>query len=81
MRTLMPCSSTRIISTDSAISSGVGGSLVYIECGNFDKYGRLLVTMYAEDGENINEWMIKKGYGVPYEGGRKIPWGEPAASL
>lgn len=38
-----------------------------IEChfGKFEKYGRLLVTVYYK-GENINNWMLDHGYGVVY---------------
>lgn len=35
-----------------------------------EKYGRLLATISDTEGE-INGWMIKKGYGVPYFGGTK----------
>jgi endonuclease YncB( thermonuclease family) len=45
--------------------------LVSIKCGAFDKYGRILVTMFARDGTNINEWMLANGYGVAYGGGHK----------
>lgn len=53
--------------------------LVYIKCGKFDKYGRLLVTIFILEptycgdtlGRNINEWMIASGYGYPYKGGTK----------
>lgn len=58
-----------------ALISKIGGKLVYIECDKFDKYGRLLVTIYArngtENGENINEWMITSGFGTRYDGGHK----------
>jgi len=39
-----------------------------------EKYGRILATIYLNN-ENINEWMIKKGYAVSYDGGKKINWG------
>lgn len=43
---------------------------IIIECGDWDKYGRLLGTLY--DGNlNINEWMIESEYGYRYDGGRK----------
>jgi endonuclease YncB( thermonuclease family) len=35
-----------------------------------EKYGRLLATISDTDGE-INKWMIKEGYGIPYFGGTK----------
>ena len=49
--------------------------LCVIECGNFDKYGRILVTVYnGINKESINELMIKEGHGKPYEGGTKDAW-------
>lgn len=44
--------------------------LVRLECGKFDKYGRLLGTIHV-DGVNVNQWMIKNEFGVPYGGGTK----------
>lgn len=35
-----------------------------------EKYGRLLATITDNDGE-INQWMIREGYGTPYFGGTK----------
>jgi len=68
-----------IIARDALISK-INDKLVYIECGHFDKYGRLLVTVYArnghKNGENINTWMIKNNYGTPYTGGKKIPFSD-----
>ena len=52
--------------------------LLYIKCGKFDKYGRLLGDLYytKEDTNNweksINKKMIDDGQGYPYEGGKKI---------
>lgn len=61
-----------------ALIDKVGDALVYLECGEFDKYGRLLVTVYLRDGcdngENVNAWMIAHGHGVPYDGGKKTPF-------
>ena len=39
--------------------------IVKVKCGKWDKYGRLLITIYSAD-QNINELMIKGGYAVPY---------------
>jgi endonuclease YncB( thermonuclease family) len=38
-----------------------------------EKYGRLLVTLFTPQRLNINEWMIREGYAVPYDGGTKTP--------
>jgi endonuclease YncB( thermonuclease family) len=58
-------------------------TLVKIKCGDFDKYGRLLVTVFNinEDisdnnvtdlfKKSINYIMIKEGYGYEYYGGTK----------
>jgi micrococcal nuclease len=35
-----------------------------------EKYGRLLAEIWYR-GENINEWMVRQGHAVPYEGDTK----------
>ena len=47
--------------------------VVYINCGEFDKYGRLLGTLYLSKNKNIsvNQMMVNAGHGVPYYGGTK----------
>lgn len=45
--------------------------LVKIKCGKSDKYGRLLGTIYLDNGINVNAWMITHNYGKPYDGGKK----------
>lgn len=49
------------------------GKIVQITCGDFDKYGRLLVTVEYEN-ENINNLMVDKGFAVAYFGGTKEVW-------
>lgn len=49
------------------------GKIVKITCGDFDKYGRLLVTVEYEN-ENINNLMIDKRFAVAYYGGTKEAW-------
>lgn len=44
--------------------------IVILYCGNWDKYGRLLGTIYFNN-ININELMIKNGFGYRYNGGTK----------
>jgi endonuclease YncB( thermonuclease family) len=50
--------------------------LIYLECGKFDKYGRVLVTVYKNryyKTKSINDRMIEDGHGVSYNGGAKNP--------
>lgn len=50
--------------------------LMRVECGDWDKYGRLLVTMYPNDGNrralSCNQRLLDGGYAKPYDGGTKI---------
>ncbi len=46
-------------------------TLVTIECGPFEKYGRLLVTIFTKDGTNINQQLINHGFAKPYFGKTK----------
>ena len=45
--------------------------VVKVDLLKFDKYGRLLATVYNEKEENVVEVMIKNGHGKPYFGGTK----------
>ena len=47
--------------------------VVYILCGDFDKYGRLLVNVYI-NGTDISKWLIEKNYAFEYHGKTKISW-------
>ena len=49
--------------------------VVTLNCGEFDKYGRLLVEITLDDC-NINEWLIENGYAFKYSGGKKKSWKE-----
>lgn len=59
-------------------------TLIKIKCGNFDKYGRVLITAFKEDFDlnkitsdeelfklSINNQMISEGYAYAYFGGTK----------
>ena len=49
-----------------------GDGFVEVVCGGFDKYGRILVTVYnGVDEKSLNEIMIEEGHGIPYNGGTK----------
>ena len=47
--------------------------LVYLKCGKFDKYGRLLGTIFVNEHDtvSVNELMVNNGYGYEYHGGTK----------
>lgn len=53
-----------------ALRGKILNQVVNVKCGKFDKYGRVLITVHLY-GENINQWMLANGYGVPYNGGTK----------
>jgi len=49
--------------------------MIKVKCGNFDKYGRILIEMWnMVDEESINEIMVKDGHGKTYNGGTKEKW-------
>ena len=63
------------------LNNSTKDKLLWIEFEKFDKYGRPLATLYTEHSPkccffsktrvNINELMIQKGHGYPYDGGTK----------
>ena len=52
--------------------------VVWVECGDFDKYGRLLIDIKNPllEGQKISEWLINNDYAFKYDGGKKKSWGE-----
>jgi len=48
--------------------------IVYLECLNFDKYGRLLANVYKKDDKNksLSSILIDCHLGFPYSGGTKL---------
>ena len=51
--------------------------IVKVTCGDFDKYGRLLVEIMIEEDEklnNISDWLIENEYAFSYNGGTKKIW-------
>lgn len=46
--------------------------IIFAECGKWDKFGRLLVTLYDSNTEmSLNSLMIKENYGYRYGGKKK----------
>lgn len=46
------------------------GKIVYLRNVSMEKYGRILADVYLGD-LHVNDWMIKNGYAIPYDGGTK----------
>lgn len=50
--------------------------VVDIHCGEFDKYGRLLIDIQCKnENMNISKWLIDNNYAFAYDGGTKKKWG------
>lgn len=51
--------------------------VVIVDCGDFDKYGRLLGEIYLEGNEkSLSQMMIDGGYAKAYDGGTKEGFAE-----
>jgi endonuclease YncB( thermonuclease family) len=65
----------KAVAARNALMKKINNALVYIECGGYDRFGRILVTVYlrdgTENGESVNAWMIANGHGVVYDSGKK----------
>lgn len=55
------------------ICSRILDKIVVAKLGDFDKYGRILVTIFC-DGVNINQEMIDKNHGKFYDGDGEKLW-------
>ncbi len=47
--------------------------LIYAKFGKFDKYGRILTTLYINNTDiiSVNDLIVTNGYGKEYFGGKK----------
>ena len=45
--------------------------IVQIDCGDWDKYGRLLGKIYVGHKMCVNDYMLENGFGYKYDGGTK----------
>ena len=53
------------------------GKVVNLECGDFDKYGRLLVNVKCKDDDCcVNDWLINNNFAFKYNGGTRKSWDE-----
>jgi micrococcal nuclease len=57
-----------------ALKGIIMGPKLKIECGEFDKFGRLLVKIETAEGKDVGESMIEQGYAKPYHGGHRPEW-------
>ena len=65
---------TDIDSDVKKVSLDTNTKIVYIECLEFDKYGRLLVNIYDNDtfkSMSYNEILVNEGFAKKYNGGTK----------
>lgn len=47
--------------------------VVTLKCGEFGKYGRLLIEIFIDD-QSVNKWLIDNKYAFEYDGGTKKTW-------
>jgi endonuclease YncB( thermonuclease family) len=50
--------------------------LVNLECGTFDKYGRLLARVVCTGDKDVAQELLEGGLANPYNGGTKLGWEE-----
>ena len=51
--------------------------VVTVKCGDFDKYGRLLIDIYCDnETRSVSNWLIDNKYAFAYNGGTKQKWSE-----
>lgn len=48
--------------------------VVWVTCGPFDKFGRMLVAIETLNGIDINSYMIEKGHALQYSGGTRLKY-------
>jgi micrococcal nuclease len=52
----------------------LGKTVVLHSVAKPDKYGRLLVKVWAEDGSCVNQLLLDEGLAIDYDGGTKTPY-------
>lgn len=66
LRTDDPDKKNKAIEARDLLREKILNKFIYIECGEFDKYGRLLGYIYDENNMNINELLIDSGLAIRY---------------
>lgn len=75
----------RAIEIRDILHSKLFGKTCWVYCDDFDKYGRLLITIdtvglgktWKSNGKwcgTVNNWMLEMGYAYAYHGGTKQAW-------
>jgi endonuclease YncB( thermonuclease family) len=63
---------SKIKKTDCKKIFELNTKIITVMCHEFDKYGRLLVSLFDDDNTiSYNEILIKEGYAIEYNGGHK----------
>jgi endonuclease YncB( thermonuclease family) len=61
-----------------ALAEKLGSGFVFVDCGPFDRHGRILVTVFKRAGpgpvENVNQWMVDHAHGIPRNDGILQGW-------
>ena len=58
------------IESRDALKDRILDKIIHLNILGTEKYGRILGDVIY-NGEDINKWMIEKGYAIPYNGGTK----------
>ena len=58
------------------IKEKILNQIVKIKCGEFDENGRILVEIYINEKENLNQWLVDNKMAFEYNGGTKKNWNQ-----
>ena len=73
IRTLDPIERRVALQAKERLAELIGGNLVYVECFDNDKYGRLLCNLYSNKKmeKSFNDILVEEGLAGWYNGGKK----------
>ena len=74
IRTRDPDEKVRGLEARNWLRTKILNKKVWVECGSWDKYGRLLGTIYETSNftVSVNQELINLGFAIAYSGGTKI---------
>ena len=70
MRGSSPNEKQHALQSRDALKEKIMDKIITLDITGLEKYGRILATVYYK-GENMNEWLLKNNYAIPYDGGTK----------